>query len=122
MRRLIDRLSRMQLTWPFIGICAVVLILVFVLFSNGTQKELQKTRSTLSEKQLELFNSQAERDALQLQVASIGTDRYIENAALSEGMQDAGSIRFNIINYEDLEKYTEQEWKSIMEDLEWTGT
>ena len=105
MKRLINRLSQMQLTWPFIAICAVVLILVFVLMSNGTQKELQQTRSTLSEKQ----------------VASIGTDRYIENAALSEGMQDAGSIRFNIINYEDLEKYTEQEWKSIMEDLEWAG-
>ncbi len=121
MKGLIDRLRRMQLNWIFLAICAVIMVLICVLMINGTQKQLQLTRSRLSEKQLELFNSQAERDALQLKVDSIGTDRYIENTALKQGMQVSGSVRFTIINYESLDKYTEEEWKSVMEDLEWEG-
>ncbi len=121
MKGLIDRLRRMQLSWIFLAICAVIMVLICVLMINGTQKQLQLTRSRLSEKQLELFNSQAERDALQLKVDSIGTDRYIENTALKQGMQVSGSVRFTIINYESLDKYTEEEWKSVMEDLEWEG-
>ena len=121
MKGLIDRLRRMQLSWIFLAICVLIMLIICVLMINGTQKQLQLTRSQLSERQLELFNSQAERDALQLKVDSIGSDRYIENTALKQGMQVTGSVRFTIINYESLDKYTEEEWKSVMEDLEWEG-
>ena len=121
MKGLLERLRRMQISWPFLAICAIILVVACVLMINGTQKQLQQTRSLLSEKQLELFNSQAERDALQLKVDNIGTDHYIENAALRQGMQVTGSVRFTVINYESLDKYTEEEWKSVMEDLEWAG-
>ncbi len=118
-RSLWNKLKTIHISWLGLALIAAGMIILCVILVGRIRQDTAVTQSVRSEKQLLLFEKESERDALQLALDSVGTDEYINREARNANMQSISSIRFRVVNPDDLDKYTEEEWQIILEEQEW---
>ena len=114
-----QRLRQMQINWLAVIGAAVVLVVTAAIWIGSIQRQTAQTQSKRSERQLELFQKESERDSLQQAVDNVGSDSYITTEARNANMQSLSSIRFRVVNPDQLDKYTEEEWQIILQEQEW---
>ena len=114
--------KRWQITWPVVVLSALMLlgILVYGLSLNSANRRAINDR----EANLQYTLSRKEETQLSLaqQVENIGSKSYIESHARTDyGYLKEGEIRFEVVNAEVLDNYTEEEWQVILDELALDG-
>ncbi len=110
--------KRWQITWPVV-IGAALMLLFFLVFGlnrnaavrrevNAREAGLQQSLSRKEEVQL----------SLKQQVDDIGSKSYIESHARSDyAYLKPGEMRFEVVNAEVLDNYTQEEWQVITDEM-----
>jgi cell division protein FtsB len=111
--------KRWQITWPVVIATALMLLglLVYGLTLNSAH------RRALNEQEASLQQRLSRKEEIQLslaqQVEDIGSKSYIERHARSDyAYLKPGEMRFEVVNAEVLDNYTQEEWQVILNELQ----
>ena len=110
--------KRWQITWPVVVFAGLMLlgILVYGLNVNAAN------RRALNDREANLQYNLSRKEEVQLQLAQqvedIGSKSYIESHARSDyAYLKPGEMRFEVVNAEVLDNYTQEEWQVILDEL-----
>lgn len=94
-------------------ILAVFLVIHLMLSANLREKQEQENARRVT-----LTRMEEENKTLNGELAMVGTEEYIVSSAMSEyAYMNKDDIRFEFTNPEALYAYTEQEMKTMMDEL-----
>ena len=113
----VDR-DRRYISWRGMALGTSLLLILFfaaLFWVRGDIERLQAEDTTL---QLKVSMLEMDYADLQLELARVGSEGYVENAAREEyGFIKKGEIVFAFENPELLKGYTEEEYQTIMDEL-----
>lgn len=104
--------------WQALVLASVVILGLFVwaFWRNSQDLEVETSRQAALQRTLTLL--QNEQLQLTEQLAQVGTSSYIEYRAREDyAFLKPGELRFEIVNEECLESYTEEEMNILMQEL-----
>lgn len=108
------RFANRRVSWLFIGCVA----LVAVLFGWWMFAQDNRTLSDLAAEELRLkvvvSQNQQQEQNLQMRMDSVGTSAQLETEARKQDFMKPGELRFEVVNPENLDKYTTSEWEILM--------
>lgn len=111
-------MDRIMVRWQaFALVCAVLLALFGWAFWRNRQ-DLQEVNNQEATLQRTLTRLQNDQIALTSELAQVGSSSYIENRARTDySFLKPGELRFEIVNPECLEGYTETELRILMQEM-----
>ncbi len=113
----VDR-DRRYFSWKFMAILAVLLIILFcaaMIWVNADIKKLHEQDEAL---RLTVNVMDMEHANLELELARVGSDGYVENEAREHyGFIREGEIIFTFEDPDVLKGYTEEEYQIIMDEM-----
>ena len=99
-------------------LCAVVLI-AFLIGRSQLASSLEEVRAREASLQVSLTRLQRTQSGLQADLELVGTSGYIETRARTDySFLKPGELRFEIVNPDCLEGYTEAEMKILMQEIQ----
>lgn len=116
MAGLFEGLKTRDIKWSII---LPILLAILCLFSWRLMESHRKMEAMQIEEanlRLRLTNSQKEETTLKLKLSSVGSTGSMDSEARAMSFVKPGEIRFEIVDAQLLDKYTEQEWKVFMEE------
>ena len=113
----VDR-DRRYISWRGMALGAALLLILFfsaLFWVRSDIDRLQKEDTTL---QLKVNMLEMDYANLQLELARVGSEGYVENAAREEyGFIKEGEIIFAFENPDALKGYTEEDYQIIMDEM-----
>ncbi len=110
------RLNSYQIKWRFLLTVVGVLLIAFFFGVSRNASDLEEMRIKEETLQSSLSQKEMEKIALQQKMDAVGSNSYIESHARTEyGYLKTGEIRFEVQNPEALDRYTEEEWKRLVD-------
>lgn len=111
-------MNQKVIRWPALALAGMVILGLFLwaFWRNGQDLEAEQSRQAALQRTLTtLQNNQVDLTA---QLAQIGTNSYIEYRAREDyAFLKPGELRFEIVNEDCLENYTEEEMNILMQEL-----
>ena len=100
-----------------LGVLALMLVVFAVLMVNAThtRTEAEAQNEVLQQAVVRLQNEQL---GLQQQLSQVGTSSYVESVARTDyAYLKEGELRFEVVNPDSLDAYTESEMRIFIEEM-----
>lgn len=111
-------MNRMVIRWQALVLVCVVIVALFGWTFWRNSQDLQAEKDRQATLQRTLTHLQNDQITLSNQLAQIGTSSYIEHRAREDySFLKPGELRFEIVNQDCLEGYTEDELRILMQEL-----
>ena len=111
-------LREWQVSWYLVIVLVIVLAGVFI--AGMVINQRQRTRLAEQEATLQMALSRREEQQLSLQqkIDNIGSKSYIETRARADyAYLKPGELRFEVVNSDQLDNYTDEEWQVILDEM-----
>ena len=113
----VDR-DRRYISWKGMALGAVLLVILFCVSLYWVRADIRKLQAKDTTLQLKANVMEMEYADLQLELARVGSDGYVENEARENyGFIRDGEIIFAFEDPELLKGYTEEEYQIIMDEM-----
>ncbi len=110
--------NRDYISWPTMAVLALLIVGGFVWLMAGTSRRLDELHQVDTSLLGEVQIMTQEYDDLKRQLARVGSDGYVENAARDElQMIKRGEIIFSFPSIKLLEGYTPEEYQIYVEEM-----
>lgn len=112
-------MDRIVVRWQAFALVCVVLLALFGWAFWRNRQDMQAVNNQQAALQRTLTRLQNDQVALSSELEQVGTSSYIENRAREDySFLKPGELRFEIVNPECLEGYTEAEMKILMQEIQ----
>lgn len=113
------RQNRDYVSWRTMAVLAVLIVGGFAFLMMRTSNRLDTLQAEDSDLLNEVQIMTQEYDSLKRQLARVGSDGYVENAARDDEYQmiKRGEIIFSFPSIQVLEGYTEEEFLILLEEM-----
>lgn len=113
----VDR-DRRYISWTGMSLGAVLLLILFGVSMHWVRNDIKKLEAQDTTLQLQVSLKEMDYADLQLELARVGSEGYVENAAREEyGFIKKGEIVFAFEDPDALKGYTEEEYQIIMDEM-----
>lgn len=113
----VDR-DRRYISWLGMALAAVLLVIAFCVTLHWLRRDIRNLQAQDTTLQLQVNLMEMDYADLQLELARVGSEGYVENEAREHyGFIRNGEIIFEFENPELLKGYTEEEYQIIMDEL-----
>ena len=113
----VDR-DRRYISWRGMALGAVLLLILFFAALYWVRTDITRLQSEDKSLQLKVNVMEMDYASLQLELARVGSEGYVENAARENyGFIKDGEILFAFENPDLLKGYTEEEYQTIMDEM-----
>lgn len=113
----VDR-DRRYFSWKFMAILVVLLVILFCVAMHWVSQDIEKLQAQDEALRLSLNVMDLERANLELELARVGSDGYVENEAREHyGFIRNGEIIFAFADPDALKGYTEEEYQIILDEM-----
>ena len=111
-------MDRIVIRWPAFVLVCVVIVGLFGWAFWCNRQDLAEVSTNQATLQRTLTRLQNEQVNLSSELAQVGTSSYIENRARTDyAFLKPGELRFEIVNPECLEGYTQSELLILMQEM-----
>ena len=111
-------MRRAQISWLVIGLAVVLLLGIFAYGISQNRAALREETAREADLQWILSRKEGQNLMLQQRVDDIGSRSYIESRARADlNYLKPGEIRFEVVNPELLDGYTEEELQIIIDEM-----
>ncbi len=111
-------MDRIVVRWQALALVCVVILALFGWAFWRNQQDLQEASNQQSALQRTLTRLQNDQVALTTELSQVGSTSYIESRARTDySFLKPGELRFEIVNPECLEGYTEAELRILMQEM-----
>lgn len=111
-------MNRAVIRWRVMALVCVVILALFGWAFWRNSQDLQAENSRQSSLQRSLTRLQNDKITLTDELAQVGTSSYVEHRAREDyAFLKPGELRFEIVNPDCLEGYTEDELRILMQEL-----
>lgn len=111
-------MDRVVVRWQALALACVVILALFGWAMWRNQQDLQTATNQQAALQRTLTRLQNDQLSLTTELSQIGTTSYIENRARTDySFLKPGELRFEIVNPECLEGYTEAELRILLQEM-----
>lgn len=113
----VDR-DRRYISWRGMALGTALLLTLFFAALYWVRMDTKRLEAEAEALQLKVSVMEMDYAALQLELARVGSDGYVENAARENyGFIKDGEILFAFENPDVLKGYTEEEYQIIMDEM-----
>ena len=113
-------LKTMQFSWPMVFIMLALILGAFVGGMKLNQQDGRRLRERESTLQYNLSRRETSMLELQQELDNVGSNAYIETRARAEyHYLKPGELRFEVVNADQLDSYTEEEWQIVLDEMAW---
>lgn len=112
----IQKLQTRRIRWFWIVIALGVMIVLFGAGLSGNRKMKEQFAEEELSLKLQLSASQKAEAELRLRLQNVGTSGQVDTDARAQSFVKPDEMRFEIMDAELLDNYTEAEWKILMEE------
>ncbi len=113
----VDR-DRRYISWRGIALGAALLLILFFVALYWVHADIKRLEAEDAALQLKVNVMEMDYADLQLELARVGSDGYVENAARENyGFIKNGEILFAFEDPDVLKGYTEEEYQIIMDEM-----
>ncbi|MBQ3156715.1 MAG: septum formation initiator family protein [Clostridia bacterium] len=110
--------DRRYISWRGMALAAVLLVILFVAALYWVRADIARLKVQDTTLQMKVNVMEMDYADLQLELARVGSEGYVENAARENyGFIRSGEIIFAFENPELLKGYTEEEYRIIMDEM-----
>ena len=110
-----EKWRRETINWPAFALVTVFLIGLFIGLHVWNNVDRAASTRVHSDLQVQLSRAESQRSMLKNDLTQVGSKPYIETRARSElSYLRPGEIRFEVINPENLDMYTDEELQRFM--------
>ena len=111
-------MERVVVRWQALALVCVVILALFGWAFWRNQQDLQDVTNQQASLQRTLTRLQNNQISLTTELSQVGTISYIESRARTDySFLKPGELRFEIVNPECLEGYTEAELRLLMQEM-----
>lgn len=110
-------MDRKVISWRGMAVISAAFLVVFGIALFGVLSSRHAMYRQYQDQQSQIVDMELNVSELKAELARVGTDGYVENAAREkyEYIKD-GEIRFKFSDPQKLQNYTEEEWQIIVDE------